>query len=132
MSAGGAVPTRVRAARWAFGVYAVALFTATHWPQLRAPELLPRTDLWLHAAAFFGWASLAIASSLFGPRLSDRNLLRTFLLGVAYAGVDEGLQAIPALNRFAEFGDFGANTIGVTAAVAAATVLAWRAERRAS
>jgi VanZ family protein len=102
--------------RWAFWPFAVALFIATHWPQLRVDGPIPRTDLVAHFTVFGTWGLLATASAFFGPALSRRNIARTWVVGVIYAAIDEGLQLIPALGRVAALDDFAANATGITLA----------------
>lgn len=110
--------------RAAFLAYALALFVATHWPALRFEGPIPRTDLWIHASCFGLWTLLAAGAALFGPALSDRNLHRSLLLALAYAGLDEALQAIPILHRTGALDDFGANALGVLLAGGALLLLA--------
>lgn len=95
----------------------VVLATATHWPRLRIEGPIARPDLWIHLAAF-GVLGVAIAmAALFGPIGSRRNLLWTWVVGVAYAAVDEATQAIPILGRTAAWDDFAADVAGVTIGV---------------
>jgi len=98
-----------------FWVYAAFLFTATHWPALKIEGPVERTDLWGHLGAFCLWAVLACAAGLFRPALTPRSVLLTGLLASAYAGLDEGLQAIPVLQRTAAWDDLGADLLGVWA-----------------
>lgn len=119
--------------RWvlsAFGVYALALFTATHIPRLTIP-LPGRPDLFVHAAVFGAWTALLIACAFFGPALSRRNVLWCVVIATGYSALDEGLQAIPALHRTAAWDDWGANMIGVVG-VGAAALLAGMARGRAA
>lgn len=106
-----------RARRVLFGLYAAGLFTATHWPKVDIQGPLPRTDLWLHVGAFGAWTLLAIACGFFGPALSARNLLGCAVMGAAYAGVDEGLQALPFVQRTCAWDDFAADCLGVLLAI---------------
>lgn len=104
-------------ARVVFIVYAVSLFIATHWPNLRiegAP--IPRPDLLIHLVVFAVWGGLSQACAFFGPRLSLHNTAYTLLLGLLYAAADEALQGIPALNRHASVDDFIANAAGIAIA----------------
>jgi len=106
--------------RAVFALYAVALFLGTHWPQLDLGEPpVNHFDKILHVGAFGGWTLLLVACGFFGPALSRRNLRWCLVIGLVYAGVDELLQAIPVLNRHADWWDYGANTLGVLGAVAA-------------
>jgi hypothetical protein len=119
-------PRLVKAAFW---VYAAALFTGTHWPKLESPG--PEgTDKVIHVLALGGWMVLASLQGWFGPPLSDRNLLRTLLVAAAYAGADEGLQAIPFIHRTAALDDYAANAIGVMLAALSLLLLRRRLEAR--
>lgn len=104
--------------RWriAFALYAALLFTGTHWPKLKIEGPVPRPDLFIHFAAFGLWAFLFGLCAFFAPnapRFSAKNYLITFIAGLAYAAIDEGLQAIPALHRTCAWDDYAANAIGV-------------------
>jgi len=108
-------------ARWArrtvFILYAIALFLGTHWPQLDLGEPpVDHFDKFLHFGAFAGWSLLLAACGFFGAPLSKRNLAWCLPIALVYAGLDELLQAIPALNRHASWWDYGANTAGVLGA----------------
>jgi hypothetical protein len=106
----------------AFWLYAAALFTATHWPNLRlnAPE---GSDKVIHCMVFGGWMIVATAMGWFGEPLSDRNLLRTLFVAAAYGGLDEGLQAIPFVHRTCALDDYAANAVGVMLAALVLLVL---------
>ena len=103
-----------------FAMYAAVLFVATHWPQLRiaGPEI--RSDLIIHFGAFGAWTFFLAKTRWPG------NLLRTGLIGIVYAAIDEGLQAIPALGRTCAWDDFAANCGGVVLGVLAV----WVANRK--
>lgn len=126
-----ALPRAPLLARFVFAAYALALFIATHWPKLRLPEGIPRSDLWIHAVAFALWTGLCIACCFFAPRpstrpLTPRNIWTCLPLGIAVAGFDELTQMIPVLNRTAAWDDFGADSVGVLLAVVTALALARR------
>jgi VanZ family protein len=113
--------------RWpraAFALYALALFVATHWPRLRVEGPVPRSDLYAHVLAFSLWTFLAAAAAWFGPTLGRRNILGAGVLGVVYAALDEGLQAIPLLHRTAAWDDLGADVAGVVLAAGALALFA--------
>jgi VanZ family protein len=116
------VPLALR--RGAFLTFAVVLFIATHWPQLQIDGPVPRTDLWLHVGAFATWTLLFGFGEFIGPWRHPATPLRLMACGLVYAGVDEGLQAIPVLGRFATFEDYLANAVGVLLATVTLTVLA--------
>jgi len=102
--------------RAAFILYAIALFTATHWPQLQLPSPVPRTDLWIHVTAFCAWALLLAWSELAGPFRSWRTVMSVGAIGVLYAALDEILQKTPGLNRVFGFDDMSANIAGAALA----------------
>lgn len=102
---------------YAFGGYALLLFTGTHWPNLQLQGPVERSDLWVHLFAFGTWATLAALCGFFGSVFSSRNLALTWLLAVGYACIDEGLQAIPALGRTCAWDDLLFNTIGISLAI---------------
>lgn len=113
-----------RRARLAFWCYAVLLFTLTHWPKLAIPiGPIPRPDLLQHLVAFGGWAVVFTACGFFGRWNSARNLLLSWLIGVAYACTDESLQAIPYVNRIFGWDDMLFNVIGITSGIAFMTVV---------
>ncbi len=105
----GSLPARV-----AFFAFAIVLFIATHWPQLRIVGPVPRTDLWLHLGAFGAWTILCGWCAWWTPWHAKRTLAAVWLVGVLYAALDEGLQLIPAIGRFASWQDYAANVAGVT------------------
>lgn len=107
----------VRAIRWVFGVFAVALFLGTHWPNLQIHGPIERSDLAVHLGAFGGWACLAALSGFFGPVFSGRNLVLCWLLAAGYACIDEGLQAIPWIHRTCAWDDLGFNFLGISLAI---------------
>lgn len=104
--------------RFLFGMYAGGLFIGTHMPQVRIEGPLPRTDLWIHVSVFGCWNGFMTASRVFGPALSRRNIALSTAVSLAYAAVDEGLQAIPALQRVAAIDDYAANALGILLAAA--------------
>ncbi|MCE7975090.1 MAG: hypothetical protein DYG92_12335 [Leptolyngbya sp. PLA1] len=102
-----------RAARAAFSLFAMALFIATHWPALKVEGPVQRTDLWVHLGAFGLWTTLLTACGFLGRPLAPRNILLSAALATLYAGLDEGLQAIPALQRTFGWDDLAADVLGV-------------------
>jgi len=102
--------------RWVFVGYAVLLFTLTHMPRLAVPMgPVPRADLLQHLAAFGVWSVLFTACGFFGRWNSGRNIGRSAAVGVAYACIDEGLQAIPVINRVFGWDDMLFNVMGIVA-----------------
>ncbi len=111
---------RPRAAWVVFGLYAGALFVATHWPRLAIDSPVVGTDKIIHAAVFCVWTVLlARAMRVSSGRV---NLARLTMISVAYACIDEGLQAIPALGRTCSVVDLGANVVGIGLGVAYTTL----------
>jgi VanZ family protein len=118
--------------RVGFVCFAVVLFTMTHWPALKVRNVVPRSDLWIHASAFTAWTLLCILASLFDTNpLSRRNILLSMLAGVAYAGFDELTQAIPILHRTCAWDDFFADALGVVIAGVVAILLSRKARASA-
>lgn len=102
-----------RISRWraAFIVYLLALTTGTHWPRLQIQAPVPDTDKFIHFLAFGGltyllWRTRWIA-----------NLPLLGLIAIAWTGLDEWSQGIPALGRTSSWLDFFAGAIGAIAAV---------------
>jgi len=125
-------PHRRRALRVLFVVYALALFIATHWPELTIEaDGIDRPDLLVHVGAFGLFAFLALWAQLFGPVTGARNVWLTWLLASLWAGFDEGTQAIPIIRRQAVLDDFFANLLGVALGTLAAYTLARFAKGRA-
>ncbi len=115
----------------AFVLYAVALFTATHWPELQLPEGdVPRPDLYVHFAVFGLWTILLGLSGLMGDIGCRRALLKTALVAGIYSAIDEGLQAIPWLRRHAVLDDLAANLGGVLLGVIALLIVGRFLSRR--
>lgn len=101
-----------------FGLYAVILFTATHWPQLALPlGPIPRPDLLQHLVAFGLWSALFTACGIFGRWNSRRNIALSLAVGIVYACIDEGLQAIPAVRRIFGWEDMAFNILGILVGV---------------
>lgn len=100
-------------ARVCFVLYALLIVTLTHWPQLRVESGIPRTDLWAHFVAYFGWTTLLLATGWIAPRRDWKNPAVAVPLAILYAGLDELSQGIPGLGRFVSWADFAANCVGV-------------------
>lgn len=121
---------RLRLIRLGLAIFAIALFLGTHWPSpTPTGRALPVSDKVIHAAGYFIGAVLLLACRFFGPAGSVRNVLWCAGLALAFAGVDEATQAIPALSRTASWGDLAADTAGVALAAALAVVLGRIARR---
>ena len=117
-----------RAVVFLFGAYAGFQFMMTHWPKLVVPGP-GRPDLIVHFAVFGLWNALLISCARFGPALSWRNITASTVLASVYAGVDEGLQAIPVLRRVCAWDDYGANVAGIHLVAVAALLLSWALRR---
>ena len=115
--------------RTAFVCFAGAVFIATHWPRLTVPGP-GGTDLVAHLVVFSAWTVLLGLTGWCGPRFSVRGVGLGVLIALAYAGVDEGLQAVPILGRTCSWSDYGANALGVALASAGLLVVGWK--RRAA
>ena len=109
---------------WLFVPYAIVLFIATHIPNVRIDGPIPRTDLLVHITVFGGWGLLATLCGFFGPPLSRRNIVRTWIVGLIYAAIDESLQLIPFLHRVAAIDDYAANASGITLAAIFLSIVA--------
>lgn len=109
--------------RAAFVLYALALFTLTHWPRFTVDiPGVERPDLFVHLAAFGIWTLLLNLASFLGPPHTARTVLLTALVAAVYACIDEGLQAIPFLQRTAAWDDLAADLLGVASATAACLI----------
>ncbi len=123
------LPTR--SWRIAFWCFAALVFTMTHWPKLRVPG--PEgTDLVAHMTAFGTWTMLLGLAALLGERFAARSILLGLAVGAAYAAVDEGLQAIPAIGRTCAWSDYGADVLGVIAGTGVLFVLRGWTMRKAA
>lgn len=131
-----------RLARLAFWVYALALFAATHWPNLRIESShIPRPDIFIHMAVFGGWVLLLIATGYLAPGSDDplaesrgvRGWLRlvtrphavllAMFVALAYAAFDELTQGVPGLGRTVAWDDYLANSAGIMLGVALAALV---------
>ena len=101
--------------RVAFWLFALALFVGTHWPrlELNVPGV-KRPDLIVHFGLFATWYLLLFAAAYLAKLGRVRSLIAVWVIAVAYAGLDEGLQAIPFVHRDAAWDDFAADVGGVT------------------
>jgi putative peptidoglycan lipid II flippase len=105
-------------ARWALGVYRIALATGTHWPKLNitAPlgvnnDFLPGgADKWVHVLAFAGLCWLALVGRFRVGRF--KTTWGVVGLLIIYAGVDE-LGQLLVVGRGVHFLDWVASSAGV-------------------
>jgi len=124
-------PERSRTVRrLAFWGYAALLFTGTHWPALTLPGR-GRPDLYIHFTIFGLWTALLIAAGFFGPPLSSRNIIAALAIAPIYAAIDEGLQAIPWIQRNAALDDWACNVGGILIACAGAATVRYFKNRSA-
>lgn len=124
-------PRRGRVIAFLFGVYAGVLFVGTHWPALRIEGPIRRPDLVVHFGAFGTWAFLMMMCGVWGRVASWRNVGWSVVAALLYAGLDEGLQAIPVIRRTCAWDDYAANAGGVLIAAAVVVVVGKIAKRRA-
>ena len=103
--------------RIAFLGFAGLLFIGTHWPKLRIEAPVERPDLYIHFGVFGMWALLLSLTGWLGKPGTRINALRCFGVGVVYAAIDESLQLIPALHRFAAWDDYLFNVFGLAIGV---------------
>jgi len=92
--------------------YWCALFVATHIPN---PErFLPPdvSDKTLHGLAYFGLTFLLLTRDALSRPFTARRGMTLLGAVLVYAALDELLQAIPALNRTADLGDWAADVAG--------------------
>jgi hypothetical protein len=116
--------------RIAFWLYALALFTATHWPALEVHvPYIQRPDLIVHFTAFGTWFAILWATGYVGKPLAHATVLRAFLIACAYAALDEGLQAIPWVHRDCALDDYLANCGGITLAAIGASIITLLSKR---
>ncbi|MBL8745979.1 MAG: VanZ family protein [Phycisphaerae bacterium] len=113
----------------AFWLYVLLVYFLTHAPGVKVEGPIPRPDLVVHVTVFGLWTMLCIACGFFGAVWSTRNILVSGLVALAYSAFDEGLQAIPALQRVCAFDDWLANASGVVLVTGGALVLARVARR---
>lgn len=132
-------------ARIAFWCYALALFTATHWPNLRIESsYVDRPDILIHMCTFGLWAVMLVATGYVAHGSNDplaqahgvrgwvrivtrpRAVMLAGLVALAYAAFDELSQGVPGLGRTVAWDDYGANSLGIVTAVVIAGVVGWK------
>lgn len=101
--------------RLAFVFYAIALFTATHWPKMVInPASGLRVDILVHFAAYGLFTLLISRAGFFAhPWHSARNIWLSALGAAAFAGGDEITQSIPGVGRVSDWQDYAANLTGI-------------------
>ena len=97
----------LRIAFWSAAIFALVMAVIPDPPVL----LGMHSDKVQHAAAFI---TLAVVGSAAFPRLSRLNLM----LGlIAFGGLIEAIQLLPAVDRSSEFSDWGADILGAAGAL---------------
>ncbi len=115
-------PSRVRLARFALGIWCVALAVGTHWPRLQLAGgagdggPLLGVDKWAHVLGYAGLASLLTLARLFHPTLRWDLMIGGVVL-VAFSAADEATQAL-VVGRIATLADWTASAIGIAAGLA--------------
>lgn len=113
--------------RACFFAYTLALLTATHWPGLAIHGPIDRTDLVIHAGAFFWWTVLLYGAGLIatGERCGcgcfKRRIVWTAMAGIIFAVFDEKTQ--PIFGRVEDWTDMLADSCGVL--VACVVISVW-------
>ncbi len=124
-----------RLARLAFWGYAVLLFVATHWPNLRIESsVIDRPDILIHMCCFGMWTLLLIGTGYLAPGARDpvaessgvrgwirittdvRTVLLAGAVALLYAAFDEVTQGVPGLGRTVAWDDYAANSAGIVIA----------------
>ena len=125
-------PAELRAGpvTWAWRIYWLALFAVMHVPKPPGAELTARIgDKLVHAAAYFLLAWLGGWSAKRRNLRLDRHWAgRWWLIYAAYAALDELLQAIPALGRACQLGDWLADLVGMTVGLTLICILSSRTQ----
>ena len=85
----------------------------------------------LHVGVFFVWTLLLGVTEWLGPWRSAGALAAVGTVALVYAGIDEGLQAVPIIKRYARWDDFLANVGGVVLGVVVLGIAARWSGRRA-
>jgi VanZ family protein len=98
--------------RLALALYALALVTTTHWPNLRLGPQAPASDKIIHLLAF-GTLTVLLWKTRWITRLTAAGLAVAL-----WAVVDEYSQGIRILNRTVSLHDLIANCLGVAVALA--------------
>lgn len=97
-----------------FMLYALALLIATHWPGVVIQGPVARTDLWIHAAAYFGLTALGLMVLGHRRGLSRARMRWCCLAFLALAALDELTQ--PWFGRVAAISDWLADAVGIMGA----------------
>ncbi len=105
-----------RAALIALPAYWIALFVATHYPQVRIPDQVPGNDKLVHFTAFGLLAALYWRFARARRPISDRFVWISSVVLIAYAAFDEYVQQF--VGRFTDPLDFVANASGIVTVLA--------------
>jgi hypothetical protein len=117
------IESNQRLCRIAFWLYALTLFTATHWPALKVDVPgIERPDLIVHCSVFALWFTLFWLTGYAGPIARVRTIFVSAFVATGYAAIDERLQAVPWVQRTCAWDDLEANWLGITIAASLAIV----------
>lgn len=107
-------------AKLGFWAAAAAVLALAVMPPPDTPPLIP----WDKASHFLGFYVLTLLAAAAFPR---RALFWLALALSAYGALIEGIQALPAVGRDADFWDWVADTVAVAAALLPLLLPRWRA-----
>ena len=99
----------IRLASLLLGAYWLLLFTATHWPNVRLPNI-DNADKYVHFAGFAGLSFLMAWAIPTIGRMRWLNALLALLTAVAYGAIDEISQA--PVGRTTDIVDWAADCSG--------------------
>lgn len=101
-------------------LYWIAMFVGTHMPNPEAIVGTEVSDKLLHFSAYFVLMALLLGRDrlLAGHWPTASRIFRGMVLVTAYAAADELLQAVPGINRHADFQDALADVAGAFGAAA--------------
>jgi len=86
--------------------WSITISIGCFWPSSQLPDLSHNRDKYLHAVIFLLFTVLW--------RLAGWSAIRTLVVGLAYAGAIELIQAlIPEIHRSGDWLDFGVDGLGV-------------------
>ncbi|HEY5927697.1 MAG TPA: VanZ family protein [Kofleriaceae bacterium] len=109
--------------RWirvALPVYWIALAAATHYPRVRVPDEIPKSDKVLHFSAFAILALLFWLLLAARKRTSATTVWIAALVLIPYASLDEYTQRF--VGRDSDYFDWIANLAGITCVLVAAEI----------
>jgi VanZ family protein len=92
-------------------IYWLILFTLTHLPKLKLPEMGRHSDKYMHFLAYGGLAFLLAALCSIKWKIGFTMLLRVFLITALYGFLDE-LSQVPIPGRMGDIQDWAADLMG--------------------